>query len=173
MASKVDQCAIKQLAESIGVHNASGEELATNPACAIGGCTNNIAPVTAAAAYAAIANQGVYCKPIIVQSIIDRLDDHCRAYIALAPFIHQDVDETTMDTLPWGWVWIGNNRGPDNGGPAYEDVLAFTPLALIPGFLKPLYKALTGWVDFQVCAFGVSLRVGPYLRTSITVGRGC
>ncbi|MGE3192643.1 MAG: transglycosylase domain-containing protein [Microbacteriaceae bacterium] len=72
MASKVDQCEIKRLAESIGVHNASGEELATNPACAIGGCTNNIAPVTAAAAYAAIANQGVYCKPIIVQSIIDR-----------------------------------------------------------------------------------------------------
>ena len=32
---------------------------------------------------------------------------------------------------------------------------------------------LTGWVDFQVCAFGVSLRVGPYLRTSVTVGRGC
>jgi membrane peptidoglycan carboxypeptidase len=72
MASKVDQCEIKRLAESIGVHNASGEELATNPACAIGGCTNNIAPITAAAAYAAIANQGVFCKPIIVQSIIDR-----------------------------------------------------------------------------------------------------
>lgn len=72
MASKVDQCEIKRLAESIGVHNASGEALATNPACAIGGCTNNIAPVTAAAAYAAIANQGVFCKPIIVQSVIDR-----------------------------------------------------------------------------------------------------
>ncbi len=93
--------------------------------------------------------------------------------IALAPFIHQDIDETTMDTLPWGWVWIGNNRGPDNGGPAYEDVLVFTPVSLIPGFLKPLYKTLTGWVDFQVCAFGVSLRVGAYLRTSVTVGRGC
>lgn len=93
--------------------------------------------------------------------------------IALAPFIHQDIDETTMETLPWGWVWIGNNRGPENGGPEYSDVLVFTPLSLIPGFLKPLYQALTGWVDFQVCAFGVSLRVGPYLRTSITVGKGC
>ena len=29
MASKVDQCEIKRLAESIGVHNASGAELAT------------------------------------------------------------------------------------------------------------------------------------------------
>ncbi len=72
-----------------------------------------------------------------------------------------------------GWLWIGHNRGPDNGGPAYADVLVFTPLSLIPGFLKPLYKTLTGWVDFQVCAFGVSLRIGPYLRTSLTVGKGC
>lgn len=94
--------------------------------------------------------------------------------IALAPFIHNDLSAEDLDgPLPWGWIWIGQNRGPDNGGPAYEDVLAFTPLALIPGFLKPLYKALTGWVDFQVCAFGVSLRVGPYLRTSVTVGSGC
>jgi len=72
MASKVDQCRIKKLAESIGVHNASGAELETLPSCSIGGCRNNIAPVTAAAAYAAIANSGVYCAPIIVDKIIDR-----------------------------------------------------------------------------------------------------
>lgn len=71
-----------------------------------------------------------------------------------------------------GWLWIGHNRHHPPG-PEYADVLVFTPLSLIPGFLKPLYKALTGWVDFQVCAFGVSLRVGPYLRTSVTVGKGC
>ena len=72
MAAKVDQCQIRKLAESIGVHNASGAELETLPSCAIGGCRNNIAPVTAAAAYAAIANHGVYCAPIIVDKIIDR-----------------------------------------------------------------------------------------------------
>jgi membrane peptidoglycan carboxypeptidase len=72
MASKVDQCQIKKLAESIGVHNASGAELETLPSCSIGGCKNNIAPVTAAAAYAAIANKGVFCSPIIVDKIIDR-----------------------------------------------------------------------------------------------------
>ncbi|MBX7131359.1 MAG: hypothetical protein K1X67_01645 [Fimbriimonadaceae bacterium] len=92
--------------------------------------------------------------------------------IALAPFIHQDIDESTLNPLDWGWIWIGTNREPPSG-PAYEDVLVFTPLSLIPGFLKPLYKALTGWVDFQVCAFGVSLRIGPYLRSSVTVGHGC
>lgn len=75
MASKIDQCSIKQLAESIGVHNASmvnDGALNTDPSCSIGGCGNNIAPVTAAAAYAAIANQGVFCKPTIVDQIVDR-----------------------------------------------------------------------------------------------------
>jgi hypothetical protein len=52
MASKVDQCEIKRLAESIGVHNANGQPLSSRPSCAIGGCENNIAPVTAAAAFA-------------------------------------------------------------------------------------------------------------------------
>jgi membrane peptidoglycan carboxypeptidase len=73
MASKVDQCKIRNLAESLGVHNANGApHLDTNPSCAIGGCRNNIAPVTAAAAFAAIANKGVYCAPTIVDKIIDR-----------------------------------------------------------------------------------------------------
>ncbi|HEX7834212.1 MAG TPA: transglycosylase domain-containing protein [Pseudolysinimonas sp.] len=72
MASKVDQCEIKRLAESIGVHNANGKPLVTRPSCAIGGCENNIAPVTAAAAFAAIANQGVYCAPTIIDRVIDR-----------------------------------------------------------------------------------------------------
>ncbi|HWH25554.1 MAG TPA: transglycosylase domain-containing protein [Pseudolysinimonas sp.] len=72
MAKDLDQCEIKKIAESIGVHNASGKELATNPGCAIGGCTNNIAPLTTSAAYAAIANGGVYCKPVIVDEIVDR-----------------------------------------------------------------------------------------------------
>ncbi|CAN5198808.1 transglycosylase domain-containing protein [soil metagenome] len=72
MASKIDQCDIKKIAESIGVHNASGAELSSRPSCSIGGCENNIAPVTAAAAFAAIANQGVFCKPTIVDKIVDR-----------------------------------------------------------------------------------------------------
>jgi membrane peptidoglycan carboxypeptidase len=72
MASKIDQCSIRRIAESIGVHNANGDDLHTNPSCAIGGCANNLAPVTAAAAFAAIADQGVFCKPTIVDKIKDR-----------------------------------------------------------------------------------------------------
>ncbi len=85
MATKVDQCDIKKIAASIGVHKAYGDPdgskpgagaagggLDTDPSCSIGGCENTIAPLTQAAAYAAIANKGIFCKPIIIDQIIDR-----------------------------------------------------------------------------------------------------
>ncbi|WP_395640689.1 transglycosylase domain-containing protein [Pseudolysinimonas sp.] len=71
MAKAVDQCDIKKLAESIGVHNGNpDQELITRPSCSIGGCENAIAPLQQAAAYAAIANSGVFCEPRMVGSVI-------------------------------------------------------------------------------------------------------
>lgn len=74
MGAEVDQCDVAKLAASIGVHRAEGKtdgsDLYTNPACLVGGCLNNIAPLTQATAYAAIANQGTYCKPIIIDKFI-------------------------------------------------------------------------------------------------------
>ena len=63
MARAIDQCDIKKLAESIGVHDAGGNPLSTRPSCSIGGCESNLDPLTQAAGYAAIANGGIYCEP--------------------------------------------------------------------------------------------------------------
>ncbi|WBU37064.1 transglycosylase domain-containing protein [Homoserinibacter sp. YIM 151385] len=74
MAEKLDQCDIRDIARSIGVHRAKGaadgSDLSTLPSCVIGGCENNIAPITQAAAYAAIANKGVFCNPIAVEKVV-------------------------------------------------------------------------------------------------------
>jgi membrane peptidoglycan carboxypeptidase len=74
MAAEVDQCDIAKIAASIGVHRADGKpdgsDLFTRPSCSIGGCENNIAPLSQADAYAAIANQGTYCKAIIIDKFI-------------------------------------------------------------------------------------------------------
>jgi len=80
MASQLDQCDTRDIAASLGVHVASktfdtleeGPEstgLRTNPSVILG--TDSIAPLTMAAAYAGIANNGVYCKPIAVDSFVD------------------------------------------------------------------------------------------------------
>ena len=67
MASQVDLCAIRDTAQAFGVHRADGDELLYVPATILG--TNEIAPLTMAAAYAAIANNGVYCSPVAIDKV--------------------------------------------------------------------------------------------------------
>ena len=76
MGLELDQCKTKQIAEALGVHPAAADNpetpkhedrLESNPSAIIG--TNVIAPLTMAAAYAGVANHGIYCKPIAVDSI--------------------------------------------------------------------------------------------------------
>ena len=77
MGLELDQCKTKKIAEALGVHPAADDDpstpneyenrLKSNPAAIIG--TNVIAPLTMAAAYAGVANHGIYCKPIAVDSI--------------------------------------------------------------------------------------------------------
>ncbi|MCS5735531.1 transglycosylase domain-containing protein [Herbiconiux daphne] len=69
MAQKLDQCEIRKTAEAFGVHRADGGPLGENPADVLG--TNEIAPLTMAAAFAAVANQGTYCSPIAIEKILD------------------------------------------------------------------------------------------------------
>lgn len=70
MGEQLDQCAIRGKAEALGVHLATNEPLRTNPSAILG--TNEIAPLTMAAAFAGISNGGVFCEPIAVDKIIDR-----------------------------------------------------------------------------------------------------
>lgn len=69
IGEQLDQCDIRKTAESLGVHRADGATLQSNPAAILG--TNELAPLTLVSAFAAIANEGRYCKPIILDHIVD------------------------------------------------------------------------------------------------------
>jgi hypothetical protein len=92
----------------------------------------------------------------------------------LAP-VTQVLDNIALDTHDYNWLqnplwWVGTaNPNP----PAQTTVLVFTPLALIPGFLKPIYKSITGGLNFQVCLLGASAKIGPYGTVTLSFGRGC
>ncbi len=68
MAQQLDLCKIKQTAQAFGIHRADGAELAMNPSDVLG--TQEIAPVTMAAAFAGIANSGMTCTPIAIERIV-------------------------------------------------------------------------------------------------------
>ncbi|WIB35333.1 PASTA domain-containing protein [Curtobacterium sp. MCJR17_043] len=83
MAQKLDYCDIRKTAESLGVHLAAPRETSaefaddtskktttsvrTNASFVLG--TNYIAPLTMAAAYAGIANNGTFCRPIAIDNV--------------------------------------------------------------------------------------------------------
>jgi membrane peptidoglycan carboxypeptidase len=77
MATKLDLCGILNTAKSFGIHLAypyqlgsdEKRELGGNPSSILG--TNEIAPVTMAAAYAGIANSGKFCTPVGIDRITD------------------------------------------------------------------------------------------------------
>jgi membrane peptidoglycan carboxypeptidase len=74
MGLQLDQCETKKIAERLGVHPANPDlELESNPAAILG--TNVIAPLTMAAAYAGIANHGMYCAPVAIDSITNDRDE--------------------------------------------------------------------------------------------------
>lgn len=70
MGSMLDLCNIKKVAQGFGVHRADGNPLQMNPSDILG--TQELAPLTMAAAYAGIANNGKYCSPIAIDKITDK-----------------------------------------------------------------------------------------------------
>jgi len=72
MGSKVDLCGMIAGAESVGIHRAvpradGAVNLTVQPSNIIG--TEEVAPLTMSAAYAAFAADGVFCKPIAILSV--------------------------------------------------------------------------------------------------------
>ncbi|MDJ0324005.1 transglycosylase domain-containing protein [Cryobacterium sp. PH31-AA6] len=68
MAKKLDLCGIRKTAEAFGVHRADGDPLQQGAASVLG--TNEIAPLTMAAAYAGIANNGTTCTPVLIDRMV-------------------------------------------------------------------------------------------------------
>jgi len=87
MATQLDLCEIRNRAVDLGVVRADGGELGTTPASVLG--TNEVSPLSMAVAYAAIANNGQTCSPIIVDRFVTREDEELPGQ---APQCDQAID---------------------------------------------------------------------------------
>ncbi|MBW4042262.1 MAG: PASTA domain-containing protein, partial [Acidobacteria bacterium] len=70
MAQQLDLCDIQNLAESMGIAPAAGPTFPTIVAPMVIGGSYGVAPVAMAGAYATIANNGVYCKPVVIDKVV-------------------------------------------------------------------------------------------------------
>jgi membrane peptidoglycan carboxypeptidase len=67
LESSIGLCPIIKMADKLGFGRADGKPLRQVPSLTLG--TNEVSPLTVAAAYAAFANRGVYCTPIVIESV--------------------------------------------------------------------------------------------------------
>ncbi len=116
MASQLDLCDIRDTAVSLGVHRADGADLSLTPSSVLG--ANEVAPLTMAAAYAAFAKDGVYCKPIAISSVtkpggttLAKPESECQQ--ALDPEVARGVAYALSQT-----VLKGTARGTNIGVPS-------------------------------------------------------
>lgn len=72
--------------------------------------------------------------------------------------------------VPEQWWWF-HGPGPGEDGPT--TFFTFTPLALIPNWIRPLYSWFTQSLNFSTCIFGITLSIGPYGTTKLGYSRGC
>ncbi|WP_375388932.1 transglycosylase domain-containing protein [uncultured Amnibacterium sp.] len=70
MAQQLDLCEIKKLADDFGVTPIRGNSDPTQYASFIIGGSYTVSPVSIAAAYAGIANEGKYCSPVAIEKVV-------------------------------------------------------------------------------------------------------
>jgi hypothetical protein len=81
------------------------------------------------------------------------------------------ADPTFPDSLIQNDFWWLGRANPN--APPRSEILVFTPLSLVPGFLKPAFSWFTQKWDVEICIFGLTATLGPYATTTLSVGRGC
>ncbi|MDR1151812.1 MAG: penicillin-binding protein [Bifidobacteriaceae bacterium] len=69
MEAKLDMCKIQKMLDKMGIHRADGNDWQLVPSMVLG--SNEIAPLTMAAGYAAFASGGIYCKPVAITEVRD------------------------------------------------------------------------------------------------------
>ncbi|TDW29810.1 penicillin-binding protein [Cryobacterium psychrophilum] len=96
MAKELDLCAIRKTAEKFDVHRADGDPLRQSAATVIG--TNEIAPLTMAAAFAGIANSGTTCSPVAIDTVTGPNGDEI-------PLSHSDCSESVTPKVAAGMTY--------------------------------------------------------------------
>jgi membrane peptidoglycan carboxypeptidase len=69
LISKIGICPVVRMERKLGVRQANGAPLQQVPSITLG--TQQVSPLTMATAYAAFADEGVYCTPVAIKSITD------------------------------------------------------------------------------------------------------
>lgn len=97
MISDIGLCPVVKMTDALHVTQGNGEKLPEVPAIALG--SKGISPLTMASAYAAFASRGMYCTPIAIESITQKVSGRQKPLEVPKSTCSRAMSETTADTV--------------------------------------------------------------------------
>ncbi len=97
LISDIGICPVTEMAQKMGAERANGKALAQAPSIALG--TQEMSPLTMANAYATFASRGMYCTPVAIESITQRVGEKTKSLEVPKSTCSRAMSETTADTI--------------------------------------------------------------------------
>jgi membrane peptidoglycan carboxypeptidase len=97
LISDIGICPVTEMAAKMGAERADGGKLQQSPSIALG--TQEMSPLTMANAYATFASRGMYCTPVAIGSITQRVGDETKSLEVPKSTCSRAMSETTADTI--------------------------------------------------------------------------
>lgn len=97
MISDIGICPVTTMAKKMGVERADGGDLAQAPSLALGAM--EMSPLTMAAGYASFASRGMYCTPVAIESITQKVGGKTKSLEVPKSTCRRAMSETTADTI--------------------------------------------------------------------------
>ncbi|MFK4154773.1 transglycosylase domain-containing protein [Streptomyces fungicidicus] len=97
MVADIGLCPVTKMAEKLHVRQGSGKQMPQVPSIALG--TESVSPLTMASAYAAFANRGMYCTPVAIEAVTQRVGDTSKSLQVPKSACSRAMSEKTADTI--------------------------------------------------------------------------
>ncbi|MBC9725096.1 transglycosylase domain-containing protein [Streptomyces sp. TRM68367] len=163
LISDIGICPVTTMAQKMGVERADGDKMPQVPSIALG--TQEMSPLTMANAYATFASRGMYCTPVAIESISQRVGDRTKSLPVPKSTCSRAMSETTADTV--------NTllRGVVEDGTGKEAGLGSRPSAGKTGTTDERYAAwFVGYTPNMSGAVWVGDPAHKRKMTDITIG---
>ncbi|MES4889288.1 transglycosylase domain-containing protein [Streptomyces sp. NPDC096012] len=97
LISDIGICPVTDMAKRMGVARADGRKIQQAPSIALG--TQEMSPLTMASAYAAFASRGMYCTPVAIESITQKVGSEQKSLPVPKSTCSRAMSEKTADTV--------------------------------------------------------------------------
>ncbi|GHI06005.1 penicillin-binding protein [Streptomyces cellostaticus] len=97
LISDIGICPVTDMAQKMGVERADGRKIDQAPSIALG--TQEVSPLTMANAYATFASRGMYCTPVAIESITQKVGSEKKSLEVPKSTCSRAMSEKTADTV--------------------------------------------------------------------------